>query len=449
MHELVRKARQYATQAHRRIDQRRKYTHQPYEVHLKAVAELVASVTDDAEMIAAAWLHDTVEDTPATLEQVAGEFGPGVGALVAELTDVSRPGDGNRAVRKAIDRAHLAEASARAQTVKLADLVDNCRDICRHDHGFARVFTDEMAALLEVLDKGDTRLRVKALEALERCRARLAQAPESRPWRDELSPFDRDNIAQHQRALRLFARAFTAADIAEPLSSFDAERAAPEVAVIMAQRGMAVAGLREQGAVCGYLRRADLSDGDCGQHVQTLRRGQVVNAEASMADVVHVLTLHDYCFVTALGEVVGIIGRADMHKPVVRMWLFGIITFTEIQITDRLRARWPDESWRSRLSEARLRKAEALRDERLRRDQPCELVDCLQLSDKAQVLLTDADQLEVFGFESAGSAKRVIKALESLRNNLAHGQDIVSHDWPQIARMSRRIERLLSQSAGG
>jgi (p)ppGpp synthase/HD superfamily hydrolase len=58
--DLIAKARRFATEAHARIEQRRKYTQQPYQVHLKSVAELVAGVTSDPEMIAAAWLHDTV-----------------------------------------------------------------------------------------------------------------------------------------------------------------------------------------------------------------------------------------------------------------------------------------------------------------------------------------------------------------------------------------------------
>lgn len=110
---LVEKARLYATSAHARINQFRKYTLQPYDVHLKAVAGLVASICDDKAMIAASWLHDTVEDTPATFEDLEREFGPDVMNLVKELTDVSRPSDGNRAIRKAIDRHHLAAASPR------------------------------------------------------------------------------------------------------------------------------------------------------------------------------------------------------------------------------------------------------------------------------------------------------------------------------------------------
>jgi (p)ppGpp synthase/HD superfamily hydrolase len=90
--DLIEKARIYAIGAHARINQLRKYTRQPYDVHLKAVAELVASVSDDEALIAAAWLHDTVEDTPATFEDLEREFGADVMQLVSELTDVSRPG---------------------------------------------------------------------------------------------------------------------------------------------------------------------------------------------------------------------------------------------------------------------------------------------------------------------------------------------------------------------
>ena len=72
MSDLVKRASEYATSAHQRINHRRKYNKQPYHVHLEAVAGLVASVCDDQEMIAAAWLHDTVEDTPATFHRPLG-----------------------------------------------------------------------------------------------------------------------------------------------------------------------------------------------------------------------------------------------------------------------------------------------------------------------------------------------------------------------------------------
>lgn len=114
--DLIQRARDFAIACHQRIDHGRKYNQQPYAVHLQAVALRVASVTEDAETIAAAWLHDLVEDTATTIRQVEDDFGPGVAALVRDLTDVSRSSDGNRAVRKAIDRAHTAAASPRANS---------------------------------------------------------------------------------------------------------------------------------------------------------------------------------------------------------------------------------------------------------------------------------------------------------------------------------------------
>src|SRR5688572_10506498 len=130
--DLVARAREFAIRAHASIGHRRKYTQLPYDVHLANVAEIVSSVTNDPEMIAAAWLHDVVEDTPVTLEDVQSQFGEGVAELVEWLTDVSRPEDGNRAKRKTTVRAHLAQASSRAKTVKLADVIDNARDISKH-----------------------------------------------------------------------------------------------------------------------------------------------------------------------------------------------------------------------------------------------------------------------------------------------------------------------------
>ncbi len=75
MSDLVERAIRFATEAHQRIEHRRGYSGQCYTVHLREVALIVESVTDDPEMIAAAWLHDVVEDTPTTLGDVKRTVG--------------------------------------------------------------------------------------------------------------------------------------------------------------------------------------------------------------------------------------------------------------------------------------------------------------------------------------------------------------------------------------
>jgi (p)ppGpp synthase/HD superfamily hydrolase len=113
-------------------------------------------------MVAAAWLHDVVEDTGVTIETIRAEFGTEVAELVGWLTDVSKPEDGNRATRKAVDRAHTAEAPAEAQTIKLADLISNSKSIMEHDPAFAKTYLEEKRLLLAVMTKGDPGLHAEA-----------------------------------------------------------------------------------------------------------------------------------------------------------------------------------------------------------------------------------------------------------------------------------------------
>ncbi len=448
MDDLIARARQFAIEAHGSNNHRRKYTHQPYQQHLKAVATLVAEVTDDPETLAAAWLHDTVEDTVVTFGDLERAFGPAVSRLVAELTDVSKPSDGNRAVRKSIDLHHSAQASPRAQTVKLGDITDNCRDICRHDPAFSRVYLAEAAALLGVLGKGDRRLYQRAQQAVAKCAQRLGlpPPPEARAAGEIPVPPPQVSLSQ-RRTQRLFTAAFTARDIAEPLRSFDLGYPPGAMAAILEREDLEVAGLRREGVAVGYVRTYSLKAGEAADTLlRPFAAGQVVSGDASLSEVISILSRYDFCFVTAMGDISGVIDRGDIQKPIVRMWLFGIVTLVEMDLTARIRATWPDGGWTRLISAGRLDKAQALLAERRRRGQHPELLDCMQLGDKVRILVQDEGQLAAFGFTTKGEAQRVLADLESLRNNLAHAQDIVTHDWPQIARLAHQVEDTIARA---
>lgn len=172
---LVARAAQFAKEAHASVGQLRKYTLEPYIVHPARVARMVKKYGGDPEMVAAAWLHDTVEDTPVTLGDIGREFGLEVRELVFYLTDISKPSDGNRIYRKGLDRAHIGSATGRAQTIKLADLIDNTKDIVAHDVEFAVTYLKEKRLILPVLLKGDKRLRKLAWEILDEAELKISQ----------------------------------------------------------------------------------------------------------------------------------------------------------------------------------------------------------------------------------------------------------------------------------
>lgn len=164
--DIVEKARIFARAAHAAVGQRRKYTGEEYIYHPLEVATIVQGASGDVNMIAAAILHDVIEDTQVTEEILREEFGDDITELVGWLTDVSKPEDGNRAARKAIDREHSAMAPARAQTIKCFDLWSNTRSITEHDKDFAKVYLKEKRLLLEVLIKADPTARQAAYDSL-------------------------------------------------------------------------------------------------------------------------------------------------------------------------------------------------------------------------------------------------------------------------------------------
>jgi len=121
--------RALAFAAHKHRDQRRKDAEaSPYINHPIALAEALAGEggVTDVEVLAAALLHDTIEDTATTVEELQSQFGERIAAMVAEVTDDK---DLPKAERKRLQIVHAAGISHGAKLVKLADKICNLRDV--------------------------------------------------------------------------------------------------------------------------------------------------------------------------------------------------------------------------------------------------------------------------------------------------------------------------------
>jgi|TARA_B110000908_G_scaffold168652_1_gene223991 (p)ppGpp synthase/HD superfamily hydrolase len=160
----INSALRFATRAH--LGQKRKYNNKPYISHPIEVARVVSTVDHSEEMLMAALLHDVVEDTPVTLEEVTRRFGEVVGDYVRFLTDVSVPEDGNRALRKRMDAEHYARGPAESQTIKVADLMHNTSDIKVQDPAFWKLYRVEKQYSLSLLTKADPLLIQQAMSQL-------------------------------------------------------------------------------------------------------------------------------------------------------------------------------------------------------------------------------------------------------------------------------------------
>ncbi len=120
----------FATKAH--AGQLRKGSEKPYILHPMEVMAIVTKFTDDEDVIAAAVLHDTVEDTSVTLERLEKEFSPRVAALVASVTEDKKkdlPAESTWLERKREAILHLETASHETKLLCLADKYSNLRDM--------------------------------------------------------------------------------------------------------------------------------------------------------------------------------------------------------------------------------------------------------------------------------------------------------------------------------
>ena len=148
--DLLDRAIIFAVQAHHNTERRGKGF--PYIVHPMEAVEIVSTITADQELLAAAALHDTIEDTDVTVEQIREAFGNRVAELVHAESDqftegVSEEDSWHDRKQAAIDR--LATASHDAKIVAMGDKLSNMRAIWR-DY---QIKGDELWNIFHVKDK--------------------------------------------------------------------------------------------------------------------------------------------------------------------------------------------------------------------------------------------------------------------------------------------------------
>lgn len=152
--------------ADKHVRQVRNHTNEPYVMHCIRVALAVSEAGFKPDVVVAALLHDTIEDTQTTREEIRDAFGEAVANMVEDLTDSPKE-VGNRAQRKRMDADRIIASSAAVQSIKCADICDNLPSIVQYDPDFACYFVREADYLVPKLSKANTVLRSRALLEIE------------------------------------------------------------------------------------------------------------------------------------------------------------------------------------------------------------------------------------------------------------------------------------------
>lgn len=176
LEQVLQQVQDFADQAHG--EQVRKFAPERYIAHPIRVMQLCREQTNDVAVLAAALLHDVLEDTPVRKQELL-DFLLGIMPaaqaqrtlqLVVELTDIYTKKDypeWNRRKRKARETDRLEATSADSQTVKYADIIDNGGEIVYQDTDFAKVFLQECRSLLRKLNKGNRALYERAIATVD------------------------------------------------------------------------------------------------------------------------------------------------------------------------------------------------------------------------------------------------------------------------------------------
>lgn len=241
----------------------------------------------------------------------------------------------------------------------------------------------------------------------------------------------------------VFDRSVSVRYVAEPFITFDAQNSAHDILAFMKSRDFDIVGVRQHGTVVGYVHQADLQEGTLERYVKTFDEQFLIEDWKPLLKVLELLTKTSHIFVVVMGEVIGIVTKGDLQKAPVRMWLFGVLSLLEMQFLRLIRTMYPQNSWKSIISEVRLKSAEKVLSDRKSRNEAIDLADCLQWADKREIVL-DSDFLrEKLGFSSKKKGEELLKKLEYLRNELAHAQDIITGRWPELFEFARQAEELL------
>lgn len=175
MEAVLEKIHQFADTAH--DAQLRRYTPDRYIVHPARVMETCRNYDNRLPTLAAALLHDVLEDTAVTENEMLNflygimdkENADKTLALVIEMTDVftwEAYRNWNRKKRKAEELKRIEQTSPEAQTIKYADIIDNSSEIALNDPDFATRYLLECKAILKVADKGNPELREIAIRTV-------------------------------------------------------------------------------------------------------------------------------------------------------------------------------------------------------------------------------------------------------------------------------------------
>lgn len=256
----------------------------------------------------------------------------------------------------------------------------------------------------------------------------------------------RDNVSTYKSLRSLFEKNITVNSISEVLDTCNVRDQALQIRNQMVLKDYDVIGVEENGIVIGYVLRDDLSDGTCKEYFRSFSPSELVSDSTPLLQTLFIFKDTERLFIIEGNRITKVVTLADLQKPPIRMLLFGVISLVEMHLYRIISKFFAEDSWKKHLSPKRIQLAEELFSQRKYRNEAIQLSDCLQLCDKRDIVLSEQPLRELLGIESKSKGKDFFKKLETLRNNLAHSQDLnTQNSWNEMILLIEQTEKILEE----
>lgn len=247
----------------------------------------------------------------------------------------------------------------------------------------------------------------------------------------------------------IFLNNITTKSIYEPLQSCPADSDASEAKQHLLKREFNVAGVKEakEGDVKGYVVTNEIQHGTIRSNIKNISPDLLISDSTPIADLFSVLKNKDFVFVIQWNSIDGIITIADINKPPVRLYIFGIISLFEMHLNFWINNYYKNESWIGIINKARIDKAENIYNYRKGNNQDLSLLECLEFCDKRDILAKSSKFITKF-FPSKKVFEKFVCQIEKIRNELAHSQSsiIANIEWNSFIELIKNAEDFLSKS---
>lgn len=250
---------------------------------------------------------------------------------------------------------------------------------------------------------------------------------------------------------KIFMDSVTTKNICEPLLSCEMDMIAADIRDMLSRRDFDSAGvIDENKKVVGYVLTNELGDGVISDYIKKIELDAVISDSTPIPILINELTRKECLYVNFGRDILYIVTKADMNKPPIRIFIFGVISLFEIHLNYWVGKIYKnDEIIREIIGNDRFESASTLyKTAKVKNEnEDVSLVGYLQLGDKKRLLCCNAKFCNDFSL-SKNKMKEFIEIAEKVRNNIAHSQSSIFTDVPlnEISVLLSNIERFIECS---